>query len=406
MIAVATFAVAAVAVVLLGPGYPDPQPVNVAAERYFDQAALQRAVEFRDGQRSLAIASIALGLAAALALGRLAPRRLRGRGRRLAERPVVAGALAGAAFLLLLALVALPLAAIAHQRSLDIGLSTQGFGPWLLDRFKGAGLTGLGGLLAGAALVWLQRRFGLRWWLPGSALALAFAILITWIGPSLIEPLFADFTELERGPVRDQVLDLADRAGVEVDEVDVIDASQRSTALNAYVSGIGTRRVVLYDNLIDALEGKALRSVVAHELGHVAAHDVRRGLMFVAIVAPLAMLLVSELGRALAAGRADAGRASAVPAYLAALTLVSFALGIVGNSLSRQVEAQADQFSLRLTDDPGGLIELQRELATRNLSDPDPPAWSQALFATHPTTLERIGAALSFERHRATPPDQ
>ncbi len=67
-----------------------------------------------------------------------------------------------------------------------------------------------------------------------------------------------------------------------------------------------------------------------------------------------------------------------------------------GAQLSRAVEAEADAFALRLTDDPGALIDLQTRLAERNLSDPDPPAWSQFLFGSHPTTLERIGAAEAY----------
>ena len=75
---------------------------------------------------------------------------------------------------------------------------------------------------------------------------------------------------------------------------------------------------------------------------------------------------------------------------------MSVVLGIAGNQLSRDVEAEADAFALRLTDDPGGLIDLQTRLAERNLSDPDPPGWARFLFGTHPTTLERIGAAEAY----------
>ena len=84
--------------------------------------------------------------------------------------------------------------------------------------------------------------------------------------------------------------------------------------------------------------------------------------------------------------------------YLLAITLAAFALGIPGNQLSRKVEASADEFALELTDDPPALIDLQTRLARSNLSDPDPPDWYEALFATHPSTVERIGAALASER--------
>ena len=73
-------------------------------------------------------------------------------------------------------------------------------------------------------------------------------------------------------------------------------------------------------------------------------------------------------------------------------------LNIPGNQLSRKIEASADQFALELTDDPEALIDLQLQLAQTNLSDPDPPAWFSDVFGTHPTTVERLGAALSYAR--------
>ena len=85
-----------------------------------------------------------------------------------------------------------------------------------------------------------------------------------------------------------------------------------------------------------------------------------------------------------------------MPIYLLALTVAAVVLGVPGNQLSRQVEASADEFALELTRDPAALIELQTRLARTNLSDPDPPGWYGAVFGTHPTTVERIGAALSY----------
>ena len=82
--------------------------------------------------------------------------------------------------------------------------------------------------------------------------------------------------------------------------------------------------------------------------------------------------------------------------------MVSFVLNIPGNQLSRDVEAAADQYALELTNDPEGLVDLQRRLAAENLSDPDPPGYVSTLFGTHPTTVERIGAALAYERNDST----
>ena len=83
--------------------------------------------------------------------------------------------------------------------------------------------------------------------------------------------------------------------------------------------------------------------------------------------------------------------ADLVPALALALAVVTFAGQIAGSYVSRGVEARADAFALRLTDDPEAFISLERRLALQNISDPDPPDVLQALFGTHPTTLERIG---------------
>ncbi len=166
------------------------------------------------------------------------------------------------------------------------------------------------------------------------------------------------------------------------------------------MSGLGpTKRVVVYDNLLAGVERPALRSVLAHELAHAHNQDIWRGIAFLAIVAPLGMLFVYLAGTALARrGGADPASPAALPSYALAIAVASGVLGVAGNQLSRDVEAEADAFALRLTDDPGALIDLQRRLADRNLSDPDPPGWARFAFGTHPTTLERLGAAEAYER--------
>ena len=170
--------------------------------------------------------------------------------------------------------------------------------------------------------------------------------------------------------------------------------------MNAYVDGIGsTKRVVLYDNLLRRTKRPELRSVVAHELGHVKHDDVLRGLAFLAIVTPLGLLFASELGGALLARTGVDRRApAALPAYFLGLAMAALILGVPGNQLSRKVEASADDFALRLTHDSGALIDVQRRLALSSVADPDPPTLVTALIGTHPSTVDRIGAALAYER--------
>jgi len=230
---------------------------------------------------------------------------------------------------------------------------------------------------------------------------------VLYLQPVLVDPIFNRFEPLPKGELRSDVLRLAKRAGVDVGEVYRIDASRRTTAINAYVAGVGhTKRVVLYDNLIDDFPPDQVRSVVAHELGHVAGRDLPRGLLWIAIVAPAGTLLVQRLAEAIGGRDGFGERAgkpgpAALPAVALSLALVSFGLTCAGNALSRPVEARADSFALDLTGDAKAFVALERSIAVRNVADPDPPAVLHRLLGTHPTTLERIGFGEAFARHGA-----
>jgi STE24 endopeptidase len=186
-----------------------------------------------------------------------------------------------------------------------------------------------------------------------------------------------------------------------VGEVYRVDASRRTTGANAYVNGIGhTKRVVLYDNLLNDFSPDQVRSVVAHELGHVKHRDVPRGLLWLAIVAPAGMLVIQRLTERLApeAARGRGAGPVVLPAAALSIALVAFVLNIPGNALSREVERSADGHSLDLDGDPAAFIAVERKLALQNLGDPDPPEWLQLIFGTHPKTVERIGYALTWAR--------
>jgi STE24 endopeptidase len=157
---------------------------------------------------------------------------------------------------------------------------------------------------------------------------------------------------------------------------------------------------VLYDTLLRDFPPDQVRSVVAHELGHVKHRDVPRGLLWLAIVAPAGMLVVQRLTERLAPdARLGRGAGPAVlPAAALSIALVAFLINIPGNAMSRRVEASADAYSLKLDGNPAAMIGLERRLAIQNVADPDPPRVWQILFGTHPTTLERIGVAEALRR--------
>jgi STE24 endopeptidase len=388
--ALAAVVAAAAATLLIRPrgGLIEPAAVDVTA--YFSPAELDRAKDFRGPQRLIGLAGLGLSGATLVLLALRLPReRLRG-------RPIRAAAAAGAGIALVLVLVNLPLDAVRHDRAVDVGLSTQDWGPWLGDVAKAAGIGALFAGAGGAIAVALWRRFGGRWWIPASAGVVAVSAAFVYASPLVLEPLFNRFDALPDGRLRSDVLELAERAGVDVGEVYRVDASRRTTGANAYVAGLGgTKRVVLYDNLIDDFTPAEVRSVVAHELAHVKHDDVPRGLLFLALIAPPGMLLVQRIAEWLAPG---ARGADVVPALALALAVVSFGGQVAGSYVSRAVEARADAFALRLTDDADAFISLERRLAVQNVSEPDPPELLHALFGSHPTTLERLGYGEAFRR--------
>ena len=372
------------------------------ATAYFSPAELERAEDFRGTQRLLGIGGFLLAGGTLALLAARPPGLLE----RLGRRPLVGAAAGGAGIALVLTAVDLPVSAVAHERAVDVGLSTQSWGPWLGDVAKS---TAIGTMFAagGAALgLGLVRRFRRTWWLPAAGASVALGVVALWLFPVVIDPLFNRFDELPPGKLRTEVLELADRAGVDVGEVYRIDASRRTTGLNAYVGGLGrTNRVVLYDNLVDGAPAGEVRSVVAHELAHEKHRDILRGLAWLTLVAPagtfLAQALAERLGRRQGLGDHDAKPGpQALPALALSLALVSFVLGTFSNVLSRRVEARADAFALRLTDDSKSFAALERRLALTNVADPDPPPLLHALLGTHPTTVERLGYGEAYERRR------
>ena len=290
----------------------------------------------------------------------------------------------------------LPVSVFVRRRNLDYGLTTQSWSDWGIDVVRGYGVDLLATGLALLALVGLARAFRRLW---PVLVALGAAVLVlggSFLYPVLVEPVFNDFTTMPDGPLRSSILELADREGVGVDEVLVADASRRTTTLNAYVSGFGdTRRVVVYDTLLDGLTAEQAEVVIAHELAHALHDDVLLGTTLGALGALAASGL---LGAVLLSPRVRRRARLTGPGDPAVVALVLFAVALgtllaspVENGISRAIEARADVTSLEVTGATDAFVAMQHQLATRSLADPEPPAWSRWAFASHPTALQRIG---------------
>ncbi len=379
---------------LLAPRTAVIEPAAVDARTYFSEAELARGRRYARPQLALGMASEGVELAVLVALAVRPPGPLRA-GRRW-EQPVAGGAAVAAGLGLAMTAATLPLRAASRRRRIAVGLDTQSWRGWLADLAK-AGVIQTGfAAAAGAGVVAGTRRYPQRWWLPAAAVSVGVGGVLTALAPVVLDPIFNDFNRLPDGETRSDVLALAEAAGVSVGEVYSVDASRRTTAANAYVTGLGpTKRVVLFDTMLDRYTPEEVRLVVAHELGHVRHRDVPRSIAFAAVIAPVVAWAVQRLSWLLSPERGTPG---ALPALTLAAALVAGPLGPISSALSRAVERRADQFSLEL----GGagaaeaFISFERGIALQNVADLEPPPWLTRLMASHPPTLERIGAAVAF----------
>jgi STE24 endopeptidase len=297
-------------------------------------------------------------------------------------------------------LLELPFAARVRAVRVPFGLVTQGWGGWWTDRARGL-LIGVP-LVTGALFAVYGLAGATRWWWVWLALGAAAAVAaLSWLAPVVLEPLFNRFTPMAAGPLRDALLALAARDRVPVRDVLVADASRRTTAVNAYVSGFGrTRRVVVHDTLLSTATPREVELVTAHELGHVKHRDVAAGTALGAAGAAVGVVLLAALTHWPALLRlAGADRFAdprSIPLLAALAAIGSAVAGPASCALSRRVERRADRHALLLTGDPAAFIAMQRRLTVANVADPAPPRPLHVLFGTHPTAVQRIAAAREF----------
>jgi STE24 endopeptidase len=381
---------AEVAARLLSPRRRPIEPEQVDIRSYFSDEEIARGRRFARPQRMLALGRAAVDGVALAAVARRPPVRALNR----ISPPVAGGALAAAGLSTVLALPSLPLAAAARWRAKRVGLITQSWRGWAVDLLKANAIQAVLSAGAGGGIVAITRRYPRLWWAPAAGASVAFGALLATVAPVILDPIFNDFTPLPEGETRSDVLELAAAAGVKVGEVYSVDASRRTTAANAYVNGLGpTKRVVLFDTLLDRYSRDEVRVVVAHELAHVRYRDLPRGVLFAALTAPPVALAVQRLSWLLSDQR---GTAASLPALALAAALVSAPIGLIVNRSSRAIERRADTFSLELSDAPDAFVSFERSIAIQNVADLEPPRWVTSLLATHPPTDERIGMALGY----------
>ena len=368
----------------------DLDPVDPAA--YLTAAERARAESFSTWSRVWSWSSLAVSLALACWFG------FTRRGRALVARaqrgPWWLQVVGAVAFLEVVGrLVTLPFGIRQRMHLREYGISVQSWGGYAADLVKNEALDIVVTSLAVLAVMACARRWRRAWPVVAASVVAALVLLGSFVYPLVVEPLFSSFTSLPEGSLRSAVLAVAEEEGVEVDDVLVSDASRRTTTLNAYVSGFGgTRRVVLYDTLVEDLPQDQALSVVAHELAHARHDDVLVGSVLGASGAAfgIGLLGLAMTGRRRATRLGDP---ASVPVVLALVALATFAASPVQNTISRHIELRADVDALQVTGDPDAFVEMQVRLMRRSLADPTPWTPSQIWFGSHPTGWTRIALA-------------
>jgi STE24 endopeptidase len=269
--------------------------------------------------------------------------------------------------------------------------STQRAGAWAIDRVKATGVNIVLTSVLLLGLVALARTLTGWWVVPAAAAAALAAILLTFLAPVVLAPLFNRYVPLREEPLSSELRALAETAAVPVEDVLVEDTSRRTRKANAYVAGLGrTRRLVVSDTLLAEAPPEEVRTVVAHELGHRRERHLLLGTSLSVIGAVGATILVWAV----------LGTDVADPHRLPVVLLLVFVLGLATlpalTAASRRWERSADRYALELTNQPAAYASAFRRLAATNLSDLDPPTLVYVLLFTHPTMAERLAAVSEY----------
>jgi len=279
------------------------------------------------------------------------------------------------------------------------GLGRQSRGAWALDWLKATLLmTVLASLTAGAFL-WVVVATGSSWWWVFGVFALAVGVLLVFVTPYVLVPLFFKMRPLADSETVERIHALVNRAGMPVRDVCSLDFSRRTAEANAAVIGLGrSRRVVIADTLLAEFTPGEVDAVVAHELGHHVHRDVQWLLLGNAVLMWIGLFLASRLAP-VALPVLSVPSLAYVPGYPMLLFVVEVFFLVVSpllNWWSRRLESAADRFALQLTRDPLAFAGAMRRLGCQNLVELCPPRWSEVLLASHPALQRRIQLAQSW----------
>ena len=286
---------------------------------------------------------------------------------------------------------------VEFQREHDYGLSNQTFQKWMGDSLKALAVGGI----MGFAFLWipylLLKKSPQHWWLYTSLLAVPFLILVILVAPIWIDPLFNDFGPMKNKALEEKILNLAEKAGIEESRVFEVNKSEDTKSLNAYVTGFGgTKRIVLWDTIIERLTEEELLFVMGHEMGHYALGHVWKTILFFSVLILVTLYTIHRTAGWLIArfrnrfGFDRLSDVASLPLILLLFGFYGFLMTPPGLAFSRYQEHESDRFGLEITQNNRAAAKSFVKLQTENLSNPRRGMLMKILRSSHPPLGERI----------------
>ena len=326
--------------------------------------------------------------------------------RALGYGPIVTGILYIGALVIGLQLLNLPFDLYdTFSLEEEFGFNKTTPGVWISDLAKAAILGAIIGIPLLALLLWVFQTVPMAWFW-GWILVTAFSLLLAYVAPTWIMPLFNKFEPLEEGSLKEAIHRMSEKCEFPLKEVSVMDGSKRSTKSNAFFSGFGkNKRIALFDTLIEKHTEAELVGVLAHEIGHFKKRHIIKSLIVGTITTGVMFFLLGIMMNN--RGLFDAFGVSETSVYVSLVLFgilmspLSEVLSIGGNWLSRKHEFEADAYAARVTGNPGAMADALRKLSRDNLSNLTPHPFYVFLNYSHPPAVERIQALESVNKHPA-----
>ena len=295
--------------------------------------------------------------------------------------PLVAGVAATATIFLIMTLIELPSGwyqTFVIEEKFGFNKSTTQ--QFIKDHLMQLGLGAAIGLPLLALILWVIDAVGSSWWLWAWGILISFSLLMSWLYPTLIAPLFNKFTPMEDGALKDRIAGLLSRCGFNSQGIFIMDGSKRSGHGNAYFTGLGNnKRIVFFDNLVASLDDEELEAVLAHELGHFKCKHVVKMLVATSIMTLISFgvlgMLISQDWFYTGLGVDVAQKSNAVALLLFILVSSSFTFFIqpISAYFQRKFEFEADDFAANHAQASkliSGLVKLYEENASTLTPDP------------------------------------